>query len=332
MAESARWEAAAAGFRYVNEIRDVRARTIGAAWGLWYAEQALRANQEVLDLMRDFERSTRAQYESGMGSQRDVLRAGIEVARLETERAALTNDLLLARTRVNRELGAASDTDRSAAGVVEPSPEMPPLDWHLNRVQGQDALLRADDRMVRARTADLAVARKENRPKFEVRVEARQFEDGNGIDEVDTGLFASLPWIWRDKHQGRMARATEELAAARRMLDDRRLMARLEANERYRDADNARRQVLLYNRQVVPDQRRLVGATRADYEAGKTAFFELADAERALEEALLARAGAVSEFASARARLDALSGPYGEEERATGLVLETDALAGVEQP
>jgi cobalt-zinc-cadmium efflux system outer membrane protein len=324
---AAEWEAEAAGFRYLETLRQVRADVITAAWELWRIQQALAVNAEQTDLLRRFEAVARARYESGDGAQRDILRAGIELSRMTNETDTLRRELLVAQTALNKALGAPAETSRRP-GELDPLPALEDsVEPYLRRARDFCCVLISFDRLVKARRADLRTARLASAPDIEFRVEARQFDGGHSIEEYDTGVFLNFPWLWRGKYRGQVRAAEAALAEAEAELRTEINMTEFEAHEWYTRAEKAIRDLALLEQEVIPPSGQLVEATQAEYQTGRASFFELLDAQRALLDARRESYEARAHAGSALARLDQITGPYGEPEIATGLVTATGPVS-----
>ncbi len=126
--DAAGLRAEAEGFRYLETVRQVRARVRSAYWDLWAAHRALEINRKNRDLLEQLEAVARARYEAGQGLQADVLKAQVELARLENDLETFRSDFEVAQAAVNRLLSEPPDTPRLPPDVVE----TPPLRWTLD--------------------------------------------------------------------------------------------------------------------------------------------------------------------------------------------------------
>jgi len=330
-AVSAEKTSEAAGFLYLEQIRATRANVIEAAWSLWLRQQEIELNRDHIRLVEGIEASARARYESGEGSQADVLRAAIELGRLTNQLAALEVSRQVSQTSLNNLLNAEVTTPRQVAELPLPIADLRPPDDYLRRARDFCCVLLSFARMVEAAESDVRAVQLESRPGFELRVEARQFEGDSSIVEYDTGVFMNLPWLWRGKYQAQIAEARERVELARSELEQEINMTLQETHENYRAADEALRALRLYEGSILPESEQLVRVTDAEYQSGRSTFLELIDAERAWVDARLSRHRAQADLGQALARLDQITGPYLEPELATGIVSETNNQSAVEQ-
>jgi outer membrane protein TolC len=308
------------GFHYLEQMRQVKAQVISAYWDLWLAQRAVALTTENRGLMEQFEKIARVRYESGKGMQPDVLRAQVELATMGNELVTMEREVPVMRHALNTLLNAEPDTVRAADKPVF----LPPLTQTLEQMQAQArqycCILMSFIRAKQARDAGIRVAKLENKPEFEVRVEARQFEGRSGIQEYDTGVFINIPWLWRGKYKGMVNEARAEMEMADAELQAEINMTMLEIKETYTKADAALRLMALYEKDLLPKAKQLIEATRAAYETGTVTFLELVEAQKAWRDAQLAYYRAMADHGKSRAKLDATTAPWGEREFATGLV------------
>ena len=220
---------------------------------------------------------------------------------------------------MNRLLDAEPGTPRDTTQ----EPPLPPFDQSLETLQEHArqfcCILMATLRRTEAAAAAIQSARLEGRPTLQFRVEARQFKDGNGIDEYDTGVFMNFPWLWRGKYKAMAAEAAAERSVAEADYEEEVNMTLFEVQDLHTMAENRLRTLKLYEDTLVPRARELVASSRQAYEAGRMAALELLDAQRMLQEALMDLYAAKAGFATAVASLQSIAAPWSPEELATGL-------------
>ncbi len=312
----------AAGFRYLDVVRDTRADVTKAYWNLWLARRVLAINEENRELLRSFSEIAEARYEGGVGIQADVLKAQVALAELESELATLRAAVGVAQGRVNRLLSLPAGTEHT----VPDEPALPTLRWTLEEAYESARMFccilmsyflewQASEAMVRE-------ARLESRPEFEFRVAARQQRGRNSVNEYDTGIAVNVPWVWRGKYRAAIEEAERERERAEAAFQSETDMTYLETKEAHSGASSAWETVKLFEERVLPQSQALVASTQAAYESGEASFLELIDAQRQWNSALLADARARAQYAGYMADLSALVEPWHEYEIETGLISE----------
>ncbi|ODS52719.1 MAG: hypothetical protein ABS36_16930 [Acidobacteria bacterium SCN 69-37] len=233
---------------------------------------------EQVAFARDVVVAANARYAAGTAPQSDVLRAEVEVARLEALARSLVNEVRGAESMLATSLGFEADTvlpPLQPVVVAQPPPPWPTLRAAL-RERPELAAVRAD--IARAE-ADVQVMRDMSRPMATIRTgPAYTMTDGRGW-MVMVGL--SLP-IWR----GKLRAGVAEAQAMRAMSEaDLRAMTRMFEGE----AATATRQVQAWrDRQdalvtdVLPRARMAIAPAIAGYTAGQLPLVSVIEAVQAL--------------------------------------------------
>lgn len=233
---------------------------------------------EQVAFARDVVVAANARYAAGTAPQSDVLRAEVEVARLQALARSLVSEVQGAESMLATSLGFEADTvlpPLQPVVVAQPPPPWPTLRAALTD-RPELAAVRAD--IARAE-ADVQVMRDMSRPMATIRTgPAYTMTDGRGW-MVMVGL--SLP-IWR----GRLRAGVAEAQAMRAMSEaDLRAMTRMFEGE----AATATRQVQAWrDRQdalvtdVLPRARMAIAPAIAGYTAGQLPLVSVIEAVQAL--------------------------------------------------
>jgi cobalt-zinc-cadmium efflux system outer membrane protein len=255
-----------------------RARIAFINFAAAHAQREITAQNE--DLLRQFTKITQAKFEAGLRNQADVLMAEVELARLaltrsdqELEISTRTSEL---NVLMNRDPGKPLDTPspltfRDAVQVAEIN--TPEIDRALS--------------MQAAGQARLQLAKRQWMPDPQFRIEARQMREdrGSGIDELDTGIFFSIPLFNHRKISSAIEEARHNLAAATHELEAARLEAGGLLRAQWETIAKAKQNYVLFRDKIIPLARQTVESTRADYEANRASFLDLITARRALQDA-----------------------------------------------
>lgn len=233
---------------------------------------------EQVAFAQDVVAAANARYAAGTAPQSDVLRAEVEVARLEALARSLVNEVRGAESMLATSLGFEADTvlpPLQPVVVAQPPPSWPTLRAALT-YRPELAAVRAD--IVRAE-ADVQVMRDMSRPMATIRTgPAYTMTDGRGW-MVMVGV--SLP-IWR----GKLRAGVAEAEAMRAMSEaDLRAMTRMFEGE----AATATRRVQAWrDRQdalmtdVLPRARMAIAPAIAGYTAGQLPLVSVIEAVQAL--------------------------------------------------
>lgn len=274
-----------------------------AYYELYQLGREIEITQDNLSLLQQFESVARAQFRVGGAAHADVVRAQVELGRMEDRLRQLEQLRRPAAARFNAVLGRAAD-----APVVWPSQiaaerldtDATQLEIHLARANPR--LLALETEVERGRIqSDLA------RRDFYPDVTLGGMYALRGDDPLLVSAMINVP-IWRGRYEAavREARAGRITAAYSRKDQQNRLSADL--HEALFDHDDAQRRIDLYRNTLLPKARESLQASLAGFQGGTTTFLALLDAERTLLEFELAASRADTDRAIALARLDALVG------------------------
>ncbi len=280
-------------------FRDIRV----ALYDLYLLGREIDLTRENLALVSQFEAIARTRFKVATGTHADVVRAQVEIGRLEDRVRELERMRTPALARLNAALSRPAGT--AMAGVVEPEPE------RLNADAAQVlALLRAHSPRLAAMAEDVErrramtdLARKAYWP--DVSVGAMYMVDGD--DPAQVRVSVNVP-LWRARLDAGVREANSLRLAAAYAKADEENMLEFELHEALFAHDDAQRRLELYARTLLPKAHESVRASLGAFQVGTGSFLELIDAQRTLLEFQLAHVRAAVERAVALARLDALVG------------------------
>lgn len=304
--EAALASARAEGARFERERLAVAARVADAFAELAWLDEAARVTAAHLELVENWEEVARSRYATGLGGEADVIRAQVELGKLD-DRVRSLRDL---RHPVAARLNAALDR---APDAPLPTPRLDGLPTHA--VDG-DALaaalpstspeLLAFDHAIAAAEARVELAETDGYPDAALGLDWTRIGKG-GDDALALTAGLSLP-IFRGRVRAATGQAEAELGATRaeRAQAAHRIEAELQLLlYRVRDAE---RRITLYRDSLLTKGQESVAVIAAAYQSGKAGFLDLIDAERVLLEFQLVTARAQADQAQALAALDALTG------------------------
>jgi outer membrane protein, heavy metal efflux system len=261
---------------------------------------------EQLAFARDVVSAANARYASGTAPQSDVLRAEVEVARLEALARALVSEVRGAEAMLNTSL--ALDADGPVPALASLAFAQPPPSWSAIRaaLTSRPELVAGRAEIVRAE-ADVQVMRDMFRPMATVRTgPAYTMAEGKGWMAM-VGL--SLP-IWRGKLRAGVAEAQAmramseaDLRAMTRMIEG---DAAVAVNQLHATRD---RQAALTT-DVLPRARMAIEPAVAGYTSGQLPLVSVIEAVQALWLVQADLIAADTELGLAWARLGRAIGSY----------------------
>ena len=293
-------DAARAALATENASRDyqfqkMRAELARAAFRTALAERVVAIGGQDLAWLDTTSQLQENNARVGQTPLADVLRIQNERSRrqnqLQTDRDQLTQEKVSLNRLLNRnELSPWPALELPPlAGAVPYSPRL--VDLAL-KYEPKTAMQRQQARQAEAM---VAVARRQSYPDVSAGLEVRNYSgDGSFRQEMFT-LRMSLPWFNRGQIRADVNREQARLSATQWELASEQAALREELHQLTVKADAARREALLYRDQIIPRTAATLDNVRAGWQAGQTSFREVLDTHRALLEAQLAYARAVSE-------------------------------------
>jgi cobalt-zinc-cadmium efflux system outer membrane protein len=298
------WTAAA------NEVWwQVRAEVAGAFYRLYQADRQLEVLERTLSLLGDFETVARSLYSAGQGRQADVLRASVEVARMEAEIQRMLAVRRATEATLNGLLNRSSDTPA-------PSPTLGPLPRELptpevlriwageTRPLLQESRIEVEEAATRNRLAEKSIW-----PDISLGVQYGLGRMGGDLKSMGGAMVGfSLPI-----HSGkRQYRARDEAAAIVRSAQ-----ARLEGVSaivesriivELAELDRARTLLALYSDGILPQARATVESALSSYRVGGVDFPTLVDAQMAVNRFQGEYFALIASYGSALAELETTIG------------------------
>lgn len=251
------------------------------------ADEVLRIGREDLRWLELMVEALEARYQSGQATLLDVLQLQNERARratqLETDREMLAHE----QFALNRLLNRAPD---SAWPVLELPPvagEVPYSQKLVELAMKFEPRLRVLQRETGEAQAALELTRLAKLPEVSAGLEGRNYTGNGSFRQGMVVLSVNLPWFNRGKYQSEIRRDEARLAATRHEREDYELALREELHGLTVRLDAARREALLYQKEIIPRSQSALASARAGWESGRNTLRDLLEARRGLLEARL---------------------------------------------
>lgn len=275
-AAAARADATSA--RAAEASANARAAAAMAFYERYEAERRAVLAAETRRLLDDVAGVAGAMYRVGAGRQADVLRARVEIARMDEEVVRM----LAMRDAATARLAAAADVAPAAVAgtsVLPQFPEAVPDIPHLVALAfAERPMLAAGDADLRAASAASDLARRERWPDLQVGVQyGQRTMDGATARMGSVMVGASLP-IFAGARQQRMvdeAAAMQAMSAAE--LEGMRAETRGRIAELHASLTSARRLAALYRTTVLPQAEAATASSLASYRTGGVDFMTVVE-------------------------------------------------------
>lgn len=239
--------------------------------------------EQMRDLSQDIVKLTNAGYQAvktslrDRGTQRDLLRAKIEVDRAYLLMTSAQNDYLAAWRRLAIVVG---DSELSAVHLEgDLRKNIPALSWQgaWQRVAENNPLLCRTREGVELARAALRRSRVEPIPNVTLQGTAQyDFSTRTHVAGVQIGI----PLPVRNRNQGNISAAEADYIRAVQEVDRQELLLQRLLADVFRDYATSRAQVTRYQKSIVPSSRESLDLHRALFNEGEINYIELLTAQR----------------------------------------------------
>lgn len=258
----------------------VRTRAAMAFYEMYEADRQIEVMRRTLRLLEDFEEIAHAMYAAGDGAQTDVLRAGVESARMRADitRMETMRSAAAARLRAVIDLPADGELD---APILSPMPlALPTADTLYGWAAASRPMLeRGRTGVEQARTRG-RLARREIWPDPVVGVQYGQRNGEMGTERMGSVMLGfSIPVFARNRQMRMRDEASAMEAMASAELNEMQAQVGARIAELLADLSRSRTLVELYRADILPQANASVESALASYRVGRVDFMTLVDAQ-----------------------------------------------------
>jgi outer membrane protein TolC len=282
-----------------------------------YLAETIRIAKENVELIGHFEEVARTKYTAAEAGQPDVIRAQVELAKMEYVLRSLEPLRKPIVSKLLKSLTLPQDTNLPWPKVEEFN--VAPLDYGrlVNILRQKNPELTALDFEILAAKSRITLAKKNFYPDIGVGVGWTEFEKSGGMsgrDSVALMFAINLP-LWRDSYAAgqRQAQAMTIAKEMERVDTENSLLSK--AAQSYYDYNDSIRRIRLYRDTLIPKGKELLQASETAYKAGQIDFLSLIDSQRLLLDYYLSFQRALADNRQKLAELEMLVGVELEPER-----------------
>jgi cobalt-zinc-cadmium efflux system outer membrane protein len=313
-ADSAAAQAKAAKKRYDAEKLKLFWKVKEAFYEYVYLASAVEIAKQNLELLKHFEEVARTRYAAATGGHPDVIRAQVELAKLEDILKSLEKLREPTVARLNAVLNR-----QSSEMLGWPEKE----EFKLPKVDGQKVItilrqtnpeLAAIDFEVAEAQSKVELAKRKFYPDIGVGVEwietgsaAGSGVSGSGEDPLVLMFSMNLP-IWTDSYKAAERQAQSNVIKARQQRTEAENTILARAEQVLYDFEDSNRKIRLYADVLIPKADELLEASEGAYRGGTVDFLSLVDAQRMKLDFQLKYERAVTNSRQKLAELEMLAG------------------------
>jgi outer membrane protein TolC len=308
-------EAAAAAFqKYEAEKLKLFYRVKSAYYEYYYLGRDIAITRENLELLTFWESVARAKYRVALTQHPDVIKAQVELGKLEDRRWTVEQmvEPVVARLRAVTNLPDSLSLPVPKQIDVEEAPVN--RDTVIAQMLVNNPDLKSLTHLIDKQSSAMRLAGKQSWPDFFVGLDYIETGEAinpgvpdSGKDPFMISAGVSLPiWFWANKSRKQEAeaqyrKAKNDLANARNQL-----MAL--AERIVFEHEDALRKTRLYRDGLVPKAEQSLNANYTAYQGGETDFLNLLDAQRQLLDFQLQYERSKTDLAISRAKIEMVTG------------------------
>lgn len=308
-----------AGEVAASEAREIERGTVGRAAltlearvrNSWYDLVLARTIDRIIEdrhhAATQIEASVRERYAAGLAEQQDVLRAQVELVRIDEQRAMQAAVIAGRVAELNRLAGAPQDRPIVTPDRPPEDAGFPTIEELIAAAAARSPELAASRQAIETGRIRVDLARKNVLPDFSVNAGSmyRGSYEMGPMWQVGVGVTVPL-WIER-RQQNQLAEA--QAVVRGRTAESETVLRELELRTRERAAqlDAALRIAALYRDKILPLDELSLESALASYQAGKLPFISILDALNTLYSDRAIYAGRLAESAKWRVAIDEAS-------------------------
>ena len=288
---------------------------------LYWLDNVIQISQEEKEVLKRLARIAQKKYETGQANQQDVLKAQLEISKVEDKIMSLNQTRKAAASELNALLNRSPDFPVNTAKEPEIYPFGDDVETLYQLAEEERPEMRKARRIIEMNEESLRLAKKNYYPDFKIMLDyvdigggtTGQIEDGRDAWMGSIGI--NIP-IWRGKLHAAEAEAVLQLKASQERYAEIKNETLSRVSSLHFEAKTAEDQINLYKYSLLPQAEQAFKASEVSYLAGKVDFLNLLDSERM---ALMVKTGyhkAISDYGMSLARL----------ERAVGKEIKTESI------
>ncbi|MDF1545516.1 MAG: TolC family protein [bacterium] len=285
-----------------------------AYYDLYYIGRDIELTSDNLELLKFWESVARTKYKVALKKHPDVIKAQVELGKLEDRLLTLQDQVGPMAARLRAEVNLPDTISISIPSMIEiVETEVEPQVVIANALQ-YNPNLNAISHLIDKERAGVRLAGKASSPNFTFGVDYIETGDAlnpsmdeSGKDPFVFGVGINLP-IWFGKNNAKKNEAKAKLQAAKYGYADAQNRLVAFAEKIVFQYSDALRKTRLYRDGLIPKAEQALNASYAAYQVAETDFLNVLDAQRQLIAFQLRYERAVADLATSRAKIEMITG------------------------
>jgi len=280
----------------------------------YYLSRSISVTEENLKLLSYFENVARTKYESGKAAYADVIKAQVELGKVEERLLSLRDLREPVTAKLNAVLNRPADAPLPWPSSIQENDIVLTDDEIIKQILENNPDLKALEYKIEKETKSKKLAKKQFYPNLMVGLS--YIETGpssmpgtpeSGKDPVMTMFSINLP-VWRDKYHASVRETEIRRKSAIKERENRENIIISDLKTALYNYRDARRKKELFRDTLIPKAKQSLNVTQTAFESGNKDFLSLIDTQRTLLEFELAYERALTDRAKFRAQVEMLIG------------------------
>lgn len=271
-----------------------------------YLAKATEIAKENLELLGHFEEVARTKYTATEAGQPDMIRAQVELARMEYVLRSLEQLRKPAISKLTKALTLPADTDLPWPKVEEFNATQLEYERLVNILRQKNPELEGLNFEQLAARSRIKLVEKNFYPDIGVGVMWENM-DSPGRDGVAMVFQMNLP-LWRDSYSAGRRQALAQAASIEQQKIETENALLAKAAQSFYEYNDSIRRIRLYQDTLIPKGGELLQASETAYKAGTIDFLSLIDSQRLLLDYYLSYQRAIADNRQKLAELEMLAG------------------------
>ena len=274
-----------------KELANVEIRTVNAVkttyYDLYFVHNAIKITDENIDLMKKFVELTQSKYEVGNGLQEDILKAQVELYKLQEKMINLKQKEASIKADMLRLLNRKNGAQLQGVPKIEKTVNTVSFEDLKTTVLEENPLLRQLDHTVAQKETEYLLAKKSYFPKFSITAAYGQRDDLKSADR-DRPDFMSLlvgvdvPIWFKSKQNKKVAETQIRIMQAKAQLQSMQNDISFKLNDILTKIKKEKELVVLYKEQIIPEASQSLDSNMSAYQVGRLDFLNLLNSQMTL--------------------------------------------------
>ena len=238
--------------------------------------------EENLQMAKDFYAKASEKYQSGEVAKYEVLRAKVEAAKANNRLKAASNQIKMAKARLNFFLSGDKFQPVNIRGNLKGRFELPSLKDLQDKALTSRPEIKKERLVVKKESLAKKQALLSYLPDVSLGVSRHRIE--NETDTWDVAFSFEIPLFFWQKAKGEIAEANANFDSAKERLKYLELSTALEVENAYYDALSLNNRIELFEKEILDEAEQVYQMSMVSYKEGKIGSIDLIESRRSLVE------------------------------------------------